>query len=89
MDKLKVQENLEVGSDADTIEEEYEIVEHEQAHAVVMARENVGVSHYLHEEEGWGQTQPQERLCEPFLNNFSGMIDHRNLRSILEEQNHM
>lgn len=72
------------------IEAEYDIVEHEQAHAAVMAKTNRGMS--LLEEEGenrWNQTEPQQGLCEPFLDKFSGMINHKNLQSILQEQSHM
>ena len=33
--------------------------------------------------------QKQERLCDPFLEKFAGMMNHRNISSVLEEQKHM
>ena len=74
------------------LEAEYEIVEHEQAHAVAMAKSSRERS-LLEEEEGesrWGQqTEPRGNLAEPFLDSFAGMINRGNLQAILKEQSHM
>ena len=78
--------------EVDSILEEYEIVEHEQAHAVAMAKTNTRERSLLVEEEEenrWGRTGPEGNLAEPFLDSFSGMISRSNLQSILKEQNHM
>lgn len=79
--------------EVDSILDEYEIVEHEQAHAVAMAKTNTRERSLLVEEEEesrWGRTAgPQGNLAEPFLDSFSGMISRSNLQSILKEQNQM
>lgn len=76
----------EVGSD---IEDDFEIVEHEQAHAVAVAtgRDMSG----FEEEEGRSSRADLEgsNFCEPFLDHFAGMIDSTNSKSILREQDHM
>ncbi len=76
----------------DALEAEYEIVEHEQAHATAMARNSREMS-LLEEQEDesrWGhQTGAEGSLAEPFLDSFAGMISRGNLQAILKEQNHM
>ena len=77
------------------LEAEYEIVEHEQAHAIAATKANWEMS--LLEEEAeesrWShqaaKPQTQGNLSEPFLNTFAGMINRDNLDSILKEQSHM
>ncbi len=77
---------------ADNIEEEFEIVEHEQAHAVAVTK-GIGDRSLLEEEEEEGvwsyPAGPQGNLSEPFLDNFSSMINSKNLKSILKEQDSM
>lgn len=34
-------------------------------------------------------SQRQERLCDPFLEKFAGIMNHDNISSVLEEQKHM
>lgn len=75
-------------------EAEYEIVEHEQAHAIVMAKSSRFVSPLEEEEEGrLNQSQAELRgegeLCESFLDSFASMINRGNLQAILKEQQHM
>lgn len=80
-------------SDIDSeIEAEYDIVEHEQAHAVAIARNSSRQSLMEEEEEHrLGQQSPESigSLSEPFLDSFAGMISQENLQSILKEQSHM
>lgn len=76
------------------LEAEYEIVEHEQVHAVAMARTSREQSllEVEQEERRWGhayQPEPAGNLSEPFLESFAGMMNHGNLESILKEQSHM
>ena len=76
------------------LEAEYEIVEHEQAHAIVMAKSSRYMSPLEEDEEGrLTQTHAELRgegeLCESFLDNFAGMIHRGNLQAILQEQQHM
>lgn len=82
------QDCLETSSE---IEAEYEIVEHEQAHAVALAKTSREMSLLKEEEEEsrWSQARPQSNLSEPFLDTFAGMINHTNLESILKEQARM
>lgn len=83
-----LQSDLETSSD---IEAEYEIVEHEQAHAIAVAKTSRKISllEEQEEESRWSQTGPQGNLSEPFLDTFAGMINRVNLESILKEQAHM
>lgn len=89
--------DMETGSESkldtsDEIEAEYEIVEHEQAHAIAMSKASREISMLEEQEEEsrWGQSpQPQGNLSEPFLDSFAGMINRVNLESILKEQAHM
>ena len=76
------------------IEAEYDIVEHEQAHAVTIAR-NSSRQSLLEEEENeeyrLGHQSPESTgsLSEPFLDSFAGMMNQEDMRSILKEQGHM
>ena len=74
------------------LEAEYEIVEHEQAHATAVAK--ASRERRLLEEERdenrWGGRSPDPgSLAEPFLDSFAGMINRQNLESLLKEQRHM
>ncbi len=76
------------------LEAEYEIVEHEQAHAIVMAKSSRFMSPLEEDEEGrLNQSQAELRgegeLCESFLDGFAGMISRGNMQAILKEQKHM
>lgn len=39
-----------------------------------------------HEEN---EQQTEERLCDPFLDRFAGMMNHKNMESILQKQTQM
>lgn len=96
MAQVNVKEDSDSYSD---LEAEYEIVEHEQAHAVAMARSSrpreQSMLEEQEEESRWGQqatATDQEstwNLSELFLDSFAGMMNHDNLQSILKEQSHM
>jgi hypothetical protein len=88
----------------DDLEAEYDIVEHEQAHAVTMARTNTSSTSTEQrqsllgeaelDEDRWGQQQqtspaPTGSMIEPFLDKFAGMMSRDNMESILKEQSHM
>lgn len=82
--------NTPSGDLLDSLEQEYEIVEHEQAHAVAMSKASRGNEEEEEERLGQGATlQHGGKLSEPFLDQFAGMINHSNLESILREQEHM
>ncbi len=69
------------------IDEDFEIVEHEQAHAVAMAAG--GDPNLIYEEESVRMSPVGENNVEPFLDQLSGMINHGNLKTILSDQDHM
>lgn len=85
------EQSVSLDSSGDALEAEYEIVEHEQAHAIAAAKNSREIS-LLEELEGesrWGLAGPLDHPCEPFLDAFAGMINRVNLESILKEQAHM
>ena len=71
------------------IDDDFEIVEHEHAHAVVLAAG--GDSSFVEEEESSRLSPGIAGISnmEPFLDQFSGMINHGNLKAILGDQEHM
>lgn len=93
MARLNVKADQELSVSDSELEAEYEIVEHEQVHAVAMARSSREQSMLEEEKEEsrWGQQTPEAtgNLSEPFLDSFAGMMNHGNLQSILKEQRHM
>lgn len=81
-----------VPAEADSeVEEDFEIVEHEQAHAVAMAVVGGEVSMVEEEEASRLSHQRESSVSnlEPFLDQFAGMINHTNLQTILGDQDHM
>lgn len=69
--------------------EDFEILEHEQAHVVAMASAGCDSRTSKVEEESSRLNQSSVSNLDPFLDQFSGMINHTNLQAILGEQDHM
>ena len=51
-----------------------------------MAEEGGGSSR---NSNGVGREQEGGQLCDAFLDRFAGLMDHRNVKSMLAEQEHM
>lgn len=52
-----------------------------------MAEEGGGSSR--NSSNGVGREQEGGQLCDAFLDRFAGLMDHRNVKSMLAEQEHM
>lgn len=89
---MEGQEHPQIETDSE-LEAEYDIVEHEQIHAVAMVRTSREQSMLEEEQEEsrWQQSPAKSTgsLSEPFLDSFAGMMNQGNLQSILKEQSHM
>ena len=80
----------ESGTTRDLDDEDFEIVEHEHAHAVALCAG--GDSSFMNEKYEECRMSPgtaEFSNLEPFLDQFSGMINHGNLKAILKDQERM